>query len=151
MPLIAIRGIRPDLFFILIAFYSFFIYPNRTVHFAVFLGLIRELFSGTLLGFEVLAYGVSAFLLWFLVSKMERENFYNQGTLLFLYSFVNLLILSLLNISLQETSITFWEAVLKILGVSLYTILIAPFIFYFLKRFLKMSQRDLFGSTISRR
>ena len=145
MPFCAVKGVRPDLFFILIAFYSFFIYPNRTPHFALLLGLVRELFSGTLFGLETLSYGISGFMLWFLVSKMERGNPYNQGALLFIFSFINLFLISVLNICLRETSLAFGEVLGKCFFVSLYTVLIAPLIFFFLRRFLRISGRDLFS------
>lgn len=151
IPLAAIGGVKPDLFFILIAFYSFLIYPNRTPHFAVLLGLIRELFSGTLLGLETLAYGISGFMLWFLVLKMERENPYNQGALLFIFSFTNLLIVSVLNLCLTETSMTMGHILNKIFGASLYTTLLAPFVFFLMRRLLRMSQKDLYGRRVSYR
>jgi len=139
VPLFAIQGAKPDLFFILLAFYSFFIYPSRTPHFAVFLGLIRELFAGSLFGIETLAYGLSGLMLWFAVSKMERENLYNQGALLFMFSFLNLMILAILNMNLSDTSLTFYPTLIKILSVSIYTCLVAPFLFEAIRRFLKMS------------
>ena len=103
MPLVEIRGASPDLFLLLLGFYSFYIYPNRTAHFAVFLGLLRELYSGTHLGFETLSYGISGLILWFLVSKVKREGVTNQIGLIFLTCFLNLLIISILNICFTNT------------------------------------------------
>ena len=147
VPFITVRGARPDLFFVLLVFYGFFIYPARTAHFAVFLGLIQELFSSSLFGLTTLSYGLSGLMLWLLVSKMERENLYNQGAILFIYSFLNLLILSVLSLNLRETSLTFYPAIIRILSVSIYTCFIAPFLFELIRRFLKIQhQRDLFSS-----
>jgi len=145
VPYLTLFGVRPDLFFILIAFYSFLIHPNRTPHFAVFLGLIRELFSGTLLGLETLSYGISGIMLWFLVMKMERENPYNQAALIFIFSFINLLIISVLNVCLTETSVTMGQIFQMIMGASLYTTLAAPFVFFFIRRVLRVSQKNHYG------
>jgi len=148
LPMISIRGAQPDLFFILIAFYGFYIYPSRTLHFAVLLGILKDFFSGTVFGLETLAYGISGLLLWLLVQKMERENLYNQGLLLLLFSFVNLLVLGVLSIIVTENSLTPLQVVLKSLSVSVYTCLLGPFLFDFLRRFLKMNEKDLFGSRV---
>jgi len=145
IPLLTIHGAKPDLFLILLTFYSFFIFPNRTPHFAVFIGLIRELYSGSFLGFETIGYGISGILLWFLVIKMDRQNPYNQGALLLFFSFTNLLLVSVLTICLTESSLTLGRALLHVGGVSIYTTLIAPLIFFIIRRFLNFSQRDLFS------
>ena len=143
VPLFQVQGAKPDLFFILLAFYAFFIYPARTPHFAVFLGLVRELFSGSMLGLETIAYGLSGLMLWLFVSKMERENLYNQGAVLFSYSLLNLMILGILTMNLSDTSLTFYPTLIKILSVSIYTCFVGPFLFEAIRRFLKMSpERD---------
>jgi rod shape-determining protein MreD len=147
MPFTAVKGARPDLFFILAAFYGLLIYPNRTPHFSVLLGLVRELFSGTVLGFETFAYGISGLVLWFLVTKMERENPYNQAVLVFFYSFVNLLLVSVLEVCLRQTALGFLQLLTEISAISLYTTLLSPVVFWMMKRFLKIRQRGLFGGT----
>lgn len=148
MPFASVFGVKPDLLFVLVVFYSIFIYPNRTPHFAVLVGLLSELFSGTLFGFETVSYGVSGFMLWFLVSKIDRDHISNQGLLLFLFSFFNLLLLSLLNLSLRETSFTFQDALLRNLGTSLYTTVIGLVLFYLVRIFFGLTEKDLFNRTI---
>jgi len=144
-PLFQIKGVTPDLFLILLGFYSFYIYPNRTPHFAVFLGLVRELYSGTPLGFETIAYGISGLILWFLVIKIERESTLNQMFLIFILCFLNLLIVSVLNICLTETSLSFAASARGIVSISIYTTLLSPVFVWGLKRFLRLPRHDLFS------
>jgi len=143
LPFVSVQGARPDLFFILLVFYALFIRPNKTFPFAVFLGVIREFFSGTLLGLQTIAFGFSGILLWLMVLKMERENLVNQGAILFVTSSLNLLILGLLEISLKKMSLPFNQILIQIFAVTVYTCLIAPFLFALIRRLLRFSQLDL--------
>jgi len=145
MPLVKIRGAGPDLFLLLLGFYSFYIYPSRTAHFAVFLGLLRELYSGAHLGFETLSYGISGLILWFLVSKIEREGTLNQIILIFSVCFINLLIISILNICFTNTSASFVIAAQKILYISLYTAFLSPLYIFGVKRIFNLPKHELFS------
>ena len=90
--LIAIKGIKPDLFYIFLSFYALKIDWKRIVPAAFFVGLLRDLISNSFFGIETTAFVASALILQFFVTQFDREKKWIQLTSLFTFSWVNLIL-----------------------------------------------------------
>lgn len=146
LPFCSIRGVKPDLIFIFIAFYAFQINWKRLVPLAFVLGMIRDLLTNSFFGLETASFIGGALLLQFFADQFYRERWI-QLLGLFLFSWFTLLLYS--GFTLITEGHYFDERMLiETFFISLYTTLVGMVLFPFfetrLRRVLHVKQYELF-------
>lgn len=134
MPFIAVKGISPDLIFLLIAFYAFAIDHRDIVWIAFSIGLCRDFLSHTFFGLETASLVCSSLLLKYAVAQFNRKDYFIILLSIYLFSATALLLPVLMMVADQgawKMSSIFSNISLT----SLYTTILAVGIFPVFKRF----------------
>ncbi len=135
LSLFSINQIKPDFFFIFIAFYAFRISWKRVVTLAFFVGLIRDLLTNSFFGLETAACVGGALLLQFFVIRFDRDKRWIQLASLFAFSWFNLLLFLALKFLLFREYFHFSEWIfLKMFLISIYTTAVGSFAFPLLEQ-----------------
>ncbi len=136
-PVIAIRGIQPNFFFILLAFYGFKIDRKSMPFLALVFGLIEDLFANTFFGLHTSSYVAGAIVLQFLAVRFDRDKGWIQMLSLFtavLFSSVFFLVLGLFfqpNLGMSQLLLV--SAIMD----SLYSMLLSWILFPLFEKWLK--------------
>ena len=137
LPFFFIWRVKPDLFFLFLAFYAFRINRREIVPLAFLLGFVKDLLTNSLFGLETASYVSGAALLQFLAVRFDREERWIQLAGLFTFSQSTLIFYSVLA-WLGGAPYPLSEAVLvKSFWVSVYTTLIGFVLFPALEKWLK--------------
>jgi len=85
-----------DLFFLLVIYYAFKMESIPLVYTASFIGLLKDLLSGGIIGLNGFSFPLSALLVRFVTSRLQIKKFYSVFLMIFSVTFVNNLIISVL-------------------------------------------------------
>ena len=96
IPLMSFKQIKPELFFILLAFYAFRIHWKFVVPLAFFVGFLQDLITNSFFGLETASYVAGATALRFFAMRFDRDKRWIQLGGLFSFSWLTLLLYSLL-------------------------------------------------------
>lgn len=147
LPYFAIRNIKPDLIFILIAFYAFQVDWKRLVPLAFLLGVIRDLMTNAFFGVETASLVGGAFLLQFFADQFDRDERWLQLSGLFTFSCFTLLLYAIFSFVTKPYPIR-EQVFLNIFFTSVYTTVLGavliPFFVKVLKQHLFVKQYELF-------
>ena len=130
---IRIFGVKPDLLFILIVYFSYTFGPfyGQVVAFAS--GLLRDSISNSPLGFLTLPSVIIAFIVGMFGKEMLKDNLITIAVMIFVASFLKGIVAYLLSIIfLSETSA--FSIINIVLPESLYNAIIAPAVFILLNK-----------------
>ena len=148
LPYISIRNVKPDLFFIFLAFYAFQIDRKTLPMLGFILGLIRDLCSNTFFGLETASVLGGSVVLYFLAARFDREKFWIQIASLFTFSFLTLTLFAVLAMMIQPNYGLNEMVLSQILLITIYTsvfgVLLFPFLNKWLLRALSGKQYELF-------
>lgn len=136
-PAIAVRGIQPNFFFILLAFYGFRIDRKSLPMLALIFGLIEDLFSNTFFGLQTSSYVAGAIVLQFLTVRFDRDKVWIQVTSLFSAMFLSSVFFMILSIFFQPKY--GFGGILLVSGFmdALYSVLISWVLFPVFEKWLK--------------
>ena len=137
-PFLSIYQMKPDLPFVVLAFYAFRVNWKQVVTLAFLIGLIQDLLTNTFFGLHTASYVAGSLALQFFALRFDRDKLAIQMTSLFCFSFLSLLIFSVLSFIVQEPSWFDEWFLMKLFGISLYTMLIGTILFPLLDRGLKL-------------
>lgn len=90
-PFFFIWEIKPDFFFLFLAFYAFRINRREILPLAFLLGFIKDLMTNSFFGLETASYAVGAVLLQFLAVRFDRDERWIQLAGLFSFSWCTLI------------------------------------------------------------
>ncbi len=148
LPLFSVWGIKPDFFFIFLAFYAFRVNWKPVVGLAFFIGLIRDLLTNSFFGLETASMVGGTILLQFFAMRFDREKRWIQAASLFSFSWFALLLFSLAAFLIQRPYfLNEWTPV-KTFLISVYTTAVGFVLFPFLEKWfgaaLRQKQYELF-------
>ena len=92
LPFFSIGDIKPNFFFIFIAFYAFRINWKRVATLAFFVGLIQDVLTNSFFGLETASCVGGAWLLRFFAGRLDRDKRWIQFASLFAFSWASLLL-----------------------------------------------------------
>jgi rod shape-determining protein MreD len=134
-----VRTIKPDLFFVFIAFYAFHVERKNVVTLAFVLGLAKDLCTNTFFGLEALSYSVAAVLFELVAVRFDRSKKIVQLVSIFLISQAALIFYAVFSLAIgisQGFAVTVpWKA----FHISAYTALFGLILFPILERWVKPS------------
>jgi len=126
-------GVTPNLLLISVVFFNIYFKPKNALLFTGFCGIIKDIFSIARFGMNIVSFVACGFL----VSKIKTSIYHNdrisQILTVFLVSLLNSFIFFIIN-SFSIRLPFFRSLFFVILPEALYTAIIAPIIFYGLKR-----------------
>ena len=138
LPFFSIYDVKPDLPFVVLAFYAFRVNWKRVVIFAFLVGFIQDLLTNTFFGLHTASYVAGSLALQFFALRFDRDKLWIQMASLFCFSFLTLLIFSGFSFIVQEPSWFDEWFLMKLLGISSYTVLIGLVLFPLLDHWLKL-------------
>lgn len=138
LPHLSIYQVKPDLPFVVLAFYAFRVNWKQVVVLAFLIGLIQDLLTNTFFGLHTASYVAGSVALQFFALRFDRDKLAIQMVSLFCFSFIALLIFSMLSFIVQEPSWFDEWFLMKLLGISFYTMLIGLGLFPLLDHWLKL-------------
>ena len=141
LPFFSVGGIKPDFFFVFLAFYAFRINWKHVVKLALVLGLVRDSLTNTFFGLETASCVAGALLLQFLALRLDRDKPWIQMGSLFCFSWTSLLVFSILALFVQAPYGMSETTPLRIFFVSVYTTMTGILLFPVFERWLKPSLR----------
>ena len=141
-PIFSAQPVKPNFFFIFLAFYAFRINWKNTVFLAFLIGLIQDLVTGAFFGLETASYVGGAVLLQFFSVRFDREKPWIQLVSLFFFSWFVLILFSLLSVLVQHAYRLNEWILMNAFFVSLYTIAVGFFVFPLLEKWLKPVLRE---------
>ena len=148
LPFIAIRTVKPDLFFIFLVFYAFGVNYRFIVPLALSFGLIKGLFSNSFFGLEATSIVCAAVLLQFLAARLDREKRWIQLAGLFVFSWFSLILFSFFALLVERQYGFTLQVMAKAFFIAVYTTvagsLLLPFFERWLKADLRQKQYELF-------
>ena len=148
LPFISLREIKPDFFFIFLAFYAFRIDQRSVIPLAFFLGLVKDLITNSFFGLETASYVCGAVLLSFLAVRFDREKRWIQIASLFVFSWGTLVCFAVLALFVQRQYGLNLLVVAHTFLVAFYTSLLSfvflPFLDRYVRPGLKQKQYELF-------
>jgi rod shape-determining protein MreD len=138
LPHLLVYQVKPDLPFAVLAFYAFRVNGKQVVVLAFLIGLIQDLLTNTFFGLHTASYVAGSLALQFFALRFDRDKFAVQMVSLFCFSFLALLIFSVLSFIVQEPSWFDEWFLMKLLGISFYTVLVGTILFPLLDHGLKL-------------
>lgn len=127
-------GIRPDLFIILVVFFSLKVDTRQASLFNFLFGITKDFFSAGPLGLNALLFIICGFLISLIKDRIFKEHPFTQAVITFstslLYGIGYVFILSLSSYTVSISGVGWRTAV-----AALYTALIAPFAYRLLRKF----------------
>ena len=136
-PLFSVGGVRPEPFFIFLAFYAFRIDWKRVVGLGLAVGLIQDFFTNSFFGLEAASYVAGTALLQFFAIRFDRDKRAVQLTSLFFFSWFTLILFSLMARLTGSALVLDPSNFLKALFISVYTTLAGSLLFPVLEKWLK--------------
>ena len=138
LPFFSMGEVKPDLPSVLLAFYAFRVNWKRVVVLAFLVGLIQDLLTNTFFGLHTASYVGGSLAIQFFALRLDRDKLWIQMASLFCFSFFGLLIFSGFSFIVQEPSWFDEWFLMKLFGISLYTVLIGLILFPLLEHWLKL-------------
>lgn len=142
VPLISIRGVRPDFFFVFLVFYAFQIDTRSVIPLAFLLGLAKDFASNAFFGLETASLAGAAVLLRLLAVRFDREKRWIQMGSLFAFSGTALVLFSLAALLVQAPYGLNVPVMSKAFFIALYTTVFGFALIPFLDRWLRPSLRQ---------
>ncbi len=136
------------LVYLLVLDYAFFWSWERAAFFAMFTGLILDLFGGHLFGVQTLTLTMMSLLLSLGIQKLDRNLFWVQMIITVLFVALTETLGIVLGLALETSAGFSWNFMGNVLQTTFFTALVAPFFFWFtscwFKRSLSFRQYELF-------
>ena len=138
LPFFLIRGIKPDLPFVVLAFYAFRVNWKRVVTFAFWVGLIQDLLVNSFFGLHAASYVLGSLALQFFALRFDRDKLWIQMASLFCFSFLTLFIFSGISFLVEAPVWSDEWFLFRLFGISFYTVLVGLVLFPLLDHWLKL-------------
>lgn len=136
------QPIKPNFFFVFLAFYAFRINWKNTVFLGFLMGLIQDLITNSFFGLEIASYVGGAVLLQFFAVRFDREKHWIQLVSLFFFSWFSLILFSLLSVLVQHAYRLNEWVLMDTFFVSLYTAAIGFVLFPLFEKWLKPALQE---------
>ena len=143
LPYLNFGGYAPSPLLILVVFYAFYINWEKVPQYAILVGFLKEIFSSSMFGLQIVSFCLGALILRFLLRKVERENIAMQLAATFFFS---LCVLSIFNLGLLKGNLFLCDW-LKIFVVSIFNTVLSFFVFIWFGHKIRVrdQQYELFG------
>lgn len=138
-PFLFSLGARLDLIYLLVLDYAFFWSWERAAFFALFVGLILDLFGGHLFGIQTITLTVMSLLLSLGIQKLERDLFWVKMMMTILFVALTETLGIILGLALETSSSFSWNFLGTVIRTTFYTALIAPVFYWFTEHWFKRS------------
>lgn len=146
--LFGVSGTPPTLLYLAVLDYAFFWNWERIPFFALFIGMVRDLAGGHLVGIETLSLALTGILLYFAVLKLERENVWVRLGITFIFVLLTDILAVGLGRWLEVGRGFSWNLTGGIFCTTFVTTSLAPAFFWFTNRWFKriplLKQYELF-------
>lgn len=142
IPHFGLRNYSPSFLLVLVVFYAFYVDWENVPYFAFLVGLLREVFSNSAFGLQIISFLIGAFVLRFLLRKVDRESLSMQ---LLATAIFSVLVLSVFNVGFLMMKSRFslflcdWSKIFLVSGINT---ALSFFVFLWFGRKMKVRDRQ---------